>query len=502
MSTILAPAALLLPNELLALIFLSARSEPDVLSITPFHPDEAPIVFTRVCQKWRLVALGTPQLWSTLLIPTSDNPAIAYALEKWLDWSQELPLTLSMDLRNAAQNPEAISKETENEYVAALSRPQVAERLYSARLLFYRERALRNAAVKLGLIPRNTPSLPALPSITKLELGAAQSDPQLPVFTELAPCDTLQSLYIRGWRQFLLRPVFACPPALRDLSIVYNGKMDADMALLLNCISRCHKTLSSLELNVPYVAFDLSNPSEHVHCALSVRHLTINISSMLLSLVLPHLFSAPVVETLSLRAADVSAALGLQHFLQTQLDLAKQSRKLRHLDTNLNSHDTAERRTAVVQSRTISTLKLHGLLTSPMDVAFFQDLTLVFDVHHQGMSLCDGQGSMLRTTNNHTLQHLYIDVADRVIHPDHRQFFLNVDRTTPFLDALVALIESRVHVPDGAISVDGEPVQKLLSVGLGPNMRVLCMDYPAQAERGSIVQRLYSLLEELQSGGA
>ncbi|KAK7037529.1 hypothetical protein VNI00_011021 [Paramarasmius palmivorus] len=92
-----------LPTEILQSIFSHCN-------LTPFsigRASEGPILFGRICRKWRNVALGTPELWRSIhiVLPSAEYPSdrniasrsegLREGVKMWLSRAGELPLRIS-----------------------------------------------------------------------------------------------------------------------------------------------------------------------------------------------------------------------------------------------------------------------------------------------------------------------------------------------------------------------------------------------------------------------
>ncbi|KAJ6492810.1 hypothetical protein C8R47DRAFT_1119850 [Mycena vitilis] len=95
---------LTLPFEITSQIFLDCL--PDEPCSYPSQ-DEAPLVLTRVCRDWRIVAISTSRLWDHLRVELDSDDGIGYIDEKWvalldlwLQRSQSQPLSLAVSNRS------------------------------------------------------------------------------------------------------------------------------------------------------------------------------------------------------------------------------------------------------------------------------------------------------------------------------------------------------------------------------------------------------------------
>ncbi|KAF8205563.1 hypothetical protein K438DRAFT_1818040 [Mycena galopus ATCC 62051] len=93
---------LALPPEILADIFFFCLPFHDDVSIFP-HPKDAPLVLCAVCQRWRNIALTTPQLWSSIsfdadrLLTSQSGALYLDFVRMWLSRARSAPLSLYWD---------------------------------------------------------------------------------------------------------------------------------------------------------------------------------------------------------------------------------------------------------------------------------------------------------------------------------------------------------------------------------------------------------------------
>ncbi|KAJ7641205.1 hypothetical protein FB45DRAFT_899646, partial [Roridomyces roridus] len=87
---------LAVPNEILAEIFV--QSLPSYPSCPPLRGLASPTNLTRICQKWRALALATPRLWRAFSLESLflEEDAQIAALETWLDRSGTCPLSIQI----------------------------------------------------------------------------------------------------------------------------------------------------------------------------------------------------------------------------------------------------------------------------------------------------------------------------------------------------------------------------------------------------------------------
>ncbi|KAG1874359.1 hypothetical protein F4604DRAFT_740487 [Suillus subluteus] len=90
-----------LPSEVLSHIFVHCLPEDKYLSPAL---ELAPVLLTRICRRWREVAVGTPSLWCRLEVPwvprTQQGLSFRVCLHIWLQRSQGRPLSLALTCRS------------------------------------------------------------------------------------------------------------------------------------------------------------------------------------------------------------------------------------------------------------------------------------------------------------------------------------------------------------------------------------------------------------------
>ncbi|KAJ7766707.1 hypothetical protein B0H16DRAFT_1882739 [Mycena metata] len=89
-----------LPPETLGEIFIHSRNE----SLKAPNPKSCPLLLTRVCRRWRTVALSTPALWGLLFLDLNtmlENAALVELHDEWLSRARCTPLIVI--LRDASR---------------------------------------------------------------------------------------------------------------------------------------------------------------------------------------------------------------------------------------------------------------------------------------------------------------------------------------------------------------------------------------------------------------
>ncbi|OAX34401.1 hypothetical protein K503DRAFT_774598 [Rhizopogon vinicolor AM-OR11-026] len=85
-----------LPVEVLCQIFVHCLPETDHLRISP---GLAPLLLTRVCRRWKEVAVNSPRLWCALSVATRVRKSweeTSFWYHLWLKQAQEYPLSLEL----------------------------------------------------------------------------------------------------------------------------------------------------------------------------------------------------------------------------------------------------------------------------------------------------------------------------------------------------------------------------------------------------------------------
>lgn len=87
-----------LPAEILSEIFLYCLPQDQYLSPLAPNPELAPVLLTRVCRRWRELAIGFPKLWSILQLEFDHDNWQPRALryDSWLKKSRGSPLSLKI----------------------------------------------------------------------------------------------------------------------------------------------------------------------------------------------------------------------------------------------------------------------------------------------------------------------------------------------------------------------------------------------------------------------
>ncbi|KAG1747914.1 uncharacterized protein EDB91DRAFT_1021820, partial [Suillus paluster] len=83
------------PTEVLSQIFVHCL--PETSHFSP-APKLAPVLLTRICRRWRDVAVAMPSLWHRLELKDDHRnwQQQAFCYDLWLKRSQEHPLSLTL----------------------------------------------------------------------------------------------------------------------------------------------------------------------------------------------------------------------------------------------------------------------------------------------------------------------------------------------------------------------------------------------------------------------
>ncbi|KAJ7628882.1 hypothetical protein FB45DRAFT_919432 [Roridomyces roridus] len=80
-----------LPPELTSLIFIHCLPSTSLPRPSPLEP---PLLVAQICRQWRAIAVGTPELWSSVALSDSHSPDL---LDVWLSRSAQCPLNILLD---------------------------------------------------------------------------------------------------------------------------------------------------------------------------------------------------------------------------------------------------------------------------------------------------------------------------------------------------------------------------------------------------------------------
>ncbi|KAG1774850.1 hypothetical protein EV702DRAFT_974026, partial [Suillus placidus] len=80
------------PTEVLSHIFIYCLPQDKYLTSAS---RQVPMLLTRICRRWRDIAVDTPSLWCRLFVDVCDDQA-AFSCDSWLQRSQRRPLSLRL----------------------------------------------------------------------------------------------------------------------------------------------------------------------------------------------------------------------------------------------------------------------------------------------------------------------------------------------------------------------------------------------------------------------
>lgn len=223
-----------LPTEVLCHIFDYCLPDTEHLSPTP---DMAPILLTRVCRRWREVAVDMPSLWCRLSVKVflNDWQRDAFCYDTWLKRSRGRPLSLAL------QWQEHVSTELQS-----LLQP------YLKQILSLSILSLENAQ-KPALVLRN---LSELQQLTIRMVG-----PFEPALTQFFPCMpfTLRSLEVIG-PSFDLTRLDSLNPVLPHLT---NVRIDMFNSIACLRLLQLAPNLSSLSIGITFIEIQALTPFTH-----------------------------------------------------------------------------------------------------------------------------------------------------------------------------------------------------------------------------------------------
>ncbi|KAG2057413.1 hypothetical protein BDR06DRAFT_951581 [Suillus hirtellus] len=153
-----------LPTEVLSQIFNHCLSETRLFARSTFR---APMLLTRICRRWREVAVGTPGLWCRLYVEADDKDMLkaAFCYDLWLKRSRGCPLSLELGYHSSTRLRSLLQP-----YMSHITSLQVYVNYFRGRhpQLFATDFPALQALVILGMtnhdIPTIAQSISQLPS--------------------------------------------------------------------------------------------------------------------------------------------------------------------------------------------------------------------------------------------------------------------------------------------------------------------------------------------------
>ncbi|EIM87113.1 uncharacterized protein STEHIDRAFT_156104 [Stereum hirsutum FP-91666 SS1] len=470
------------PFEIVSHIFVLCL--PKELN-APLHPNDAPLVLTRISRSWRAIAFGTPVLWAHLRLPTSNHPSIIPAIHKWLSASQTRPLTLIADL----DYPEPITEEMEKNYIKALSAH--SRRWNAVSLSVCREAALGALSSCLDGETDTTPRLQKLDLAVWRNVNSGVDRPWVqPILDRLQSCVSLQSLGIWEWHQITSLGPFTCP-SLRNLLISFQGEgsLPFDMGALINCIRHC-PNLIRLEIDLPRA--HRFTTGRDIAQLPNLETLKLNLHSFGFAHFLFKRLFTPHLQALTLSVAESQDPEGGGDdalFVDSFCSLLETCRRTLHtlelgFDTMLQ-HALARR--AIYRLSALTSFGMDNMTFSPSNARFFQGMTLQPPIP-EGEGPMDMSTHSIMKTKNVCLHTLRLELAPlparRLEGPHGLEYDEELLRDMEQLVvSVICLLTSRQAVSMGQIPARGRPVRSLDSFVMGYNFAKLYrhdlpMDWP------------------------
>ncbi|KAJ2922795.1 hypothetical protein H1R20_g14274, partial [Candolleomyces eurysporus] len=123
---LLSPIQRIYPELLSEIFSFYVHSNPSRWSLDDnFDPSHGPLLLTRICRSWRMAAIATPDLWTTIRFVVKPRRRF-HLMDMWLERSKARNLTIAV-----VDHPETCS---EIDFILAVSAPcnQQALRLLSS----------------------------------------------------------------------------------------------------------------------------------------------------------------------------------------------------------------------------------------------------------------------------------------------------------------------------------------------------------------------------------
>lgn len=446
------------PYELLAKIFLFCLPDADI----PIQPNDAPLILTRVCREWREVALAMPQLWTNICLlsinPYADRIPLLppLTLETWLANSQSLPITITIDLDTLTRVDLGYFS-----YVRALCTH--SDRWSKIHLNMGHASQLALKFMDKCLADQRA-TLPILDHLYMFQGPYDLRAPYVISFLErLGASPKLQSLHFSQWHLIAASDLLPWR-SIRQYRLHCTRSVNLNLNGILNRSKDC-PCLTMLDL-------DISNIDSYVDGAINapvslphLRMLRLRLPShedlirVFRSIQVRHL-EALVINSVRREGPEDRYANALAQCLDHCASTLRTLEIPSYVSTQ--SHDTDK--TMFQNVRNLESLTVRDVFPQKMSIDMLRCLILLFD------------GSRLVRGKNLALKRLQIELYD---------YWPSYESNPAFVAGLTQVVTSRWYIPDGAMSDDGQSIQRLCSFHVEPDSHLddLLQEYPVEYER-------------------
>lgn len=469
-----------LPLEIATKIFLLCLPHDN----RPMHPEDAPLLLTRVCRDWRELSLGIPRLWTNIHLPPVvfrgdsdhiDRLPTPTTLHTWLASSHPLPINITIDIRHQSsprlrEYPWPCRQDgIDFSYIREIC--ACSERWSDARFLLADESAMECLSLAL-----QGATLLVLEQLL-LELPPSHVDQSHPcpewtlsLFQRLNAAPKLQSLLIGNLTRHITKADTLLSPALRNYALVNrHSNIDFNMRSLIMRAQNCsHLTTLAIDLS-PFVGAhiggDIVPPVSLPHLqSLCLLLTTFTMVAQFLSSI-----RVPSLGKLTLNARKRSGTDRIGAMLGTWF--LNNAPQLHTLTVSAHTIECHEIRSAIALIHRLNSLTVTDIIISEeMAHDVLPDLMLHFD----------GSGRLV-SGQNPTLKHLRLNM----FHGPRMQQEGSVQLA--YASNVVLVVESRWLTPFGAITSDGQVVPRLscfdMESGQDSYLKCLLQVYPEKYER-------------------